>query len=140
MDYVHRGAKGKGTCNVKAAMAAALEEYKQAPFLERQSSAFKGENYSENPLQVTEDEHGYTIAAEYIEDEYPGTSAWEDTVDGKVNRTIKDEAAHVPGSAATETLLRSSQKQSRTILITITTEEFKPKQNGCLPLYFGKHP
>ena len=30
-------------------------------------------------------------------------------------------------------LLRSSQKQSRTILITITTEEFKPKQNGCLP-------
>ena len=23
--------------------------------------------------------------------------------------------------------------QSRTVLITITTEEFKPKQNGCLP-------
>ena len=30
-------------------------------------------------------------------------------------------------------LLRYSRKQLQTKLITITTEEFKPKQNGCLP-------
>ena len=37
-------------------------------------------------------------------------------------------------------LLKSSLKQSLTILITTTTGEFKQKQNGCLLQNFGKHP
>ena len=92
---------------------------------------------NENVKEVSETNQSKININKYIDDFFEFITK---TVDMLSSMKFKQKMKCFMDSRRNNHPLKPFRTQSRSILNTITIDEFRQKQNGCLPLKSGKHP